>query len=221
MSDPEKGLESFLQRWSRRKHATATRPREGSGSPGPEDVEARPSHDTVAQGGPALPPFDPATLPPIDSITATSDIRAFLAPGVPDELARAALRRAWLTDPTIRDFVGLAENQGDFTKPDGVPGFGSLELTPELRRMVARLVGEPLERPPPPAGSEPDKPIADVSKRLPATRPVCADNGGPEPSDPQLVLRRDNDDAATQTESREAAEAPGPVNRRHGGAMPK
>ena len=66
-------------------------------------------------------------LPPIESITAATDIRAFLAPGVPEELTRAALRRVWVTDPTIRDFVGLAENQWDFTNPDGVPGFGSLE----------------------------------------------------------------------------------------------
>ena len=61
-------------------------------------------------------------LPPIDSITAVSDVRAFLAAGVPEDVTRAALRRAWLTDPTIRDFVGLAENQWDFAKPDGVPG---------------------------------------------------------------------------------------------------
>ena len=33
---------------------------------------------------------------------APSDIRAYLAPGVPAELTRAALRRAWLADPTIR-----------------------------------------------------------------------------------------------------------------------
>ena len=96
----------------------------------------------AAQSEADLPAFDPATLPPIESITATSDIRAFLAPGVPEELTRAALRRAWVTDPTIRDFIGLAENQWDFTKPDSVPGFGSLELTPELRRMVASLVGD-------------------------------------------------------------------------------
>ena len=50
-----------------------------------------------------------------------------------------------VTDPAIRDFIGLAENQWDFTQPDGVPGFGSLELTPELRRMVAGLVGDAAE----------------------------------------------------------------------------
>ena len=38
-----------------------------------------------------------------NSITAATDIRAFLAPGVPAELTRAALRRAWTADPAIRD----------------------------------------------------------------------------------------------------------------------
>jgi hypothetical protein len=36
-------------------------------------------------------------LPSIESIVAESDVRAFLAPGVPPELTRAALRRAWST----------------------------------------------------------------------------------------------------------------------------
>ena len=65
---------------------------------------------------------DAASLPPIASIEAGSDIRSFLAPGVPQELTRAALRRAWVTDPAIRDFVGRSENCWDFTAPDGAPG---------------------------------------------------------------------------------------------------
>jgi hypothetical protein len=52
-------------------------------------------------------------LPPIDSIGPGSDVRAFLAPGVPEELTRAALRRTWTTDPAIHDYVGLPENSQD------------------------------------------------------------------------------------------------------------
>jgi hypothetical protein len=70
--------------------------------------------------------FDAPRLPSIESIGAGSDIRPFLAPGVPAHLMRAALRRAWSTDPAIRDFIGLSENSWDFNGPDGVPGFGSL-----------------------------------------------------------------------------------------------
>ena len=89
------------------------------------------------QSPPAESPFDAANLPPIESIGAASDIRPFLAPGVPAELTRAALRRAWSTDPAIRDFIGLSENSWDFNAPDGVPGFGS--LTPQR---LARMNGE-------------------------------------------------------------------------------
>jgi len=71
-------------------------------------------------------PFDSARLPSIDTITADTDIVAFLQSSVPAELTRAALRRAWTSDPAIRDFVGIAENQWDFNDPNGIPGFGPL-----------------------------------------------------------------------------------------------
>ena len=88
------------------------------------------------------PPFDPASLPPIESIGAGSDIRAFLAAGVPADLTRAALRRAWSSDPTIRDFVGLSENSWDFNAPGAMPGFGAIDKD-EVARLVTRLLGEP------------------------------------------------------------------------------
>jgi len=147
MSEPEKSLEKFLERWSRRKLAAAERTDDKA--PGKEQVEQPGTQDDAATrcadaaSDRAAPPFDPASLPPIQSINAASDVRAFLAPGVPVELTRAALRRAWATDPTIRDFVGIAENQWDFTRPDGAPGFGPLDLTPELRRLVSELCGNP------------------------------------------------------------------------------
>jgi hypothetical protein len=96
---------------------------------------------------PATASFDPASLPPLDSITAETDIRAFLGAGVPAEVARAALRQAWAADPKIRNFVGLAECDWDFNKPGGVPGFGPLEPSESLRRELARLVDRaPAER---------------------------------------------------------------------------
>ena len=65
-------------------------------------------------------------LPPIESIDAEADIRPFLAPGVPKDLTRAALRRAWSTDPAIRDFIGLSENSWNFNAPSGIAGFASV-----------------------------------------------------------------------------------------------
>ena|SRR6266700_1732391 len=54
---------------------------------------------TASSGSSAVDPISPAT-----------DLAAFLKPGVPVELTRAALRRAWISDPAIRDFVGLSED---------------------------------------------------------------------------------------------------------------
>lgn len=122
MTDPQTAIERFLSRWSRRKRSA-------------ERASDAASHDS-------RPAFDAACLPPIESIQAASDIRDFLAPGIPVELARTALRRAWVADPTIRDFIGIAENQWDFTKPDGVPGFGPLNLTPELHNLISQLIGD-------------------------------------------------------------------------------
>jgi len=59
--------------------------------------------------------FDPATLPPIESIDAQTDITVFLRSGVPEGLRLAALRRAWTVDPAIRDFKGLQEKE--FQRP--------------------------------------------------------------------------------------------------------
>ena len=81
-------------------------------------------------------------MPPIKSITAATDITAFLRKGIPLELRRAALRRAWASDPAIRDFVGLAENAWDFNDPNAMPGFGPLDCSDEqLGALVDRIVG--------------------------------------------------------------------------------
>src|SRR6266436_5216225 len=123
--------DKFLIRWSRRKQeakANATQP-------------APLMHDD-AQSAPAAMKddeveFDLSSLPSIDSITSATDIRAFLCRGIPQELTRAALRRAWSADPAIRDFVGLAENAWDFNDPTVMPGFGPLDCSEgELAALV-------------------------------------------------------------------------------------
>jgi Protein of unknown function (DUF3306) len=148
MSAPE----NFFSRWSRRKRADS-QPAQQSAATVATDEPASgaatvPQQPVANANDGALPlpelPFDISKLPPIESITAGTDIRGFLAPGVPAELARAALRRAWTADPAIRDFVGLAENSWDFNSPDGIAGFGPLEMTEELRRRIAEMVGRSL-----------------------------------------------------------------------------
>jgi|SRR5690349_2153147 Protein of unknown function (DUF3306) len=53
---------------------------------------------------------DAIKLPPVTSIRRDSDIRPYLRPSVPGDVTTAALRRAWSTDPAIRDFVGMTED---------------------------------------------------------------------------------------------------------------
>jgi hypothetical protein len=131
------GPENFVARWSRRKRRAAKDPADDAHVGA--DLKPTPT-DTVPAAG-AVPPFDVASLPPIESITALTDIRAFLAPGVPPELTRAALRRAWAADPKIRDFVGFADYDWDFNAPGAMAGFGPLELSDELRRHLTEMVG--------------------------------------------------------------------------------
>jgi TorA maturation chaperone TorD len=92
----------------------------------------------VPSPAPSSPAFDPASLPPIESIVADSDIRQYLHADVPPELTRAALRSAWAADPAIRDFLGIAESQWDFNDPTAIPGFGPLQAEDHL---VARALG--------------------------------------------------------------------------------
>ncbi len=85
------------------------------------------------------PPFDAAKATSIASIGSGSDIRPFLASGVPADVTRAALRRAWSTDPAIREFIGLSENSWDFNAPGGGPGFDPL-TTDASSRLPARTM---------------------------------------------------------------------------------
>lgn len=132
----------FLARWSRRKHDAATDKIKQA-----KQIET--SNSTASETDPAplepsgnVLPFDPASLPAIESVGAESDIRAFLETGVPVDLARAALRRVWSLDPAIRDFVGLSENSWDFNAPGAMAGFGPIGGE-EVGRLLTRLLGDP------------------------------------------------------------------------------
>jgi len=146
--------ENFLARWSRKKLDAAEEPAPpaadpASAPPSPDDAADKPAGETADvpapasnAAKPAAPAFDPASLPSLDSIGAQTDIRGFLQPGVPAELARAALRRAWSSDPAIRDFKGLAENDWDFNDPNAMFGFGELGPDVDIKKMLAAVFGE-------------------------------------------------------------------------------
>jgi Protein of unknown function (DUF3306) len=226
--------ETFLARWSRRKQAVAAEPVESPAAPASaaseepaeggeraEGTAGSPADDvaSAAKGPNAIEPlFDPKNLPPIESIAADTDIRAFLAPGVPPELARAALRRAWAADPKIRDFVGLADYDWDFNAPGSMAGFGPLEMTQELREIAARIIG-----PPPIVGTAAGS----------AESPDLSGQDGPRGESPELirdVSEQEAEDPSAERDPPVAAAKKLPdaaeksrlvVRQRHGGALPK
>lgn len=131
--------EEFLARWSRRK-------REAKKTIDPQPPTAPAEAPASAPSGTAENPgdieVDLSSLPSIESITGGTDITAFLRKGIPPELTREALRRAWAADPAIRDFVGLAENAWDFNDPNAMSGFGPLDCSAEqLAALLERVVG--------------------------------------------------------------------------------
>ena len=218
--------EEFLARWSRLKRET----RAGHGALQPAEPRQAPSpappSNTVEE--PEAPEVDLSSLPPIDSIDAGTDITAFLRKGIPQELSHAALRRAWTADPSIRDFIGLAENAWDFNDPNAMPGFGPLDCSEaELRGLVDRIVGDVRE-----AAEALTDPLAEVNEvgRLPCsgrdpakepnpTEAISAPSTTEESAPAEPVISS----TASQPSTAETSDSEGPSVRRrtHGSARPR
>ena len=205
MSKPENSeRENFLTRWSSRKLANRAPPARQDAQSGrePGDAEGTSKNDSLAKtskDGDAQdnPPFDVAQLPPLDSIGADTDITAFLHRDVPPDLTRAALRRAWTSDPTIKDFVGLVENGWDFNDPSAMSGFGPISA-----EEVARLAGKVIEALPEAAPEDQTKDASASGKKsqlasakaLPAEQPELS----PKTAEPGRDVGHD---AAQQSET--------------------
>lgn len=230
----------FLSRWSRRKRG------EEVPEPEPPVVEAKPepqplatpmagpepSSEPVAEAPPPEPEFDIASLPPIESLDASSDFTVFLKPGVPQALRNAALRKAWLADPLIRDYMSPLDYAWDFNTPGGLPhGFSNVlaETGEALRKLVNQAIGEmeaeeetPAE--PPPGGVA----LAEVGLPQPEGDPPPMEDHllaeGPSVSDDSQDISPV--DPIRLSEAQPPApppvlEEPPPLpRRRHGGAMP-
>jgi hypothetical protein len=226
MSSPE----NFVSRWARLKSESDTEPKAepaGNGrqpkavaAVGAETPSAQQQNDVVDE------PFDPASLPSIETITFDTDIRGFLQSRVPAALTRAALRQAWASDPAIRDFIGIAENQWDFNDPTAMPGFGPMLETDNLPALLARALGGR------------DK-LADMIPEIPTAvedaPPAVTDR---EPVNPEQHLQQtsessslpneicnfpDDRDESTAIRSDGVAEEDGSPRsyRSHGGALPR
>jgi hypothetical protein len=147
--------DNFLSRWSRRKREADTRASLGpqrapmrpereatkNADGGSEAVEFVAQDEAAAEPSPDLPNPNLEILPSVESITENTDIRGFLRYGVPPELTRSALRRAWTSDSSIRDFVGIAENQWDFNDPSAIAGFGPLRGVNDAPALLKQALG--------------------------------------------------------------------------------
>ncbi len=175
--------EGFLGRWARLKRSRAA---EVS-----EEPKVEPSESEVE-------PFDPASLPALETLDAVSDYTAFLKPGVPRELRVLALRRAWATDPAITGYKTLADYDWDFN----APGYGALRVTDNVKELADRVFGmikaEEEPEPAEPESAEPESPAVEVAAAEPEPEAL------PSPVEEPVV---------------EATPEP-PRRRRHGGAVP-
>jgi len=184
--------EKFLERWSRKK-------REAVDEPAPSQTQALETDSKPAAAPPVSveseKPFDLESLPSLESITAETDIRNFLHPAVPADLKREALRRAWSADPGIRDFVGLAENSGDFNDPTAMVGFGPIEPAE-----VARLMAQFALTPPPEEQKKPAQTAIETDDGK-EPQPVETDSSPETVPVPELSAQSVTSDAASQKES--------------------
>jgi hypothetical protein len=206
-------------RWARLKQASKER-RDAEATQADNDEAAAPPVADAASDE----PFDLASLPSIESIAANTDIAAFLRAGVPAELTRAALRRAWTSDPAIRDFIGIAENQWDFNDPNAIPGFGPLDPTENAADLLAQ-VSRRLEQ-------IPDA-LADTSPPVDPVRPAAADSAEPVLDQPPATHEPSLAEASAQSNElqdmdmqreqapAEEAQQDAPRKRHHGSALPR
>lgn len=173
----------FLARWSQRK-AEASR------------QEAEPTAEPVP--APEMPEaVDPESLPPIDELTEASDFTPFLHKGVPETLRKAALRKLWMTEPSVVNYVPLVE----YAWHNNEPGFGPLLPTDDVEKLLKQIVeGNPFTLPP-----EPEQPAGE----MPTTEAPALEAPGEAPL---AGLPAEPPDAPVEIEPRRP--------RRHGGALP-
>jgi Protein of unknown function (DUF3306) len=223
------GSQKFLRRWSRLKRADRAERQRPSQPPATPPDPKRADPPAVASSERGQPPqsgSEPASLaetalPALQSIVANTDIRAFLRAGVPAELTKAALRRAWTADPAIRDFIGIAENQWDFTNPGAIPGFGALAPNEDLGRLVAQALGQGPASPAAGSLAGSGEAAATVPQDVPQVYGIPERNDAAEQQN-QIVEEQQKTVLAATQHHEPAAEPERPLSRRsHGRALPK
>lgn len=186
--------ENFLSRWSKRKIEDSERSAETSV---PAEAE------TIPDEAESISPEEIAALPPVESVNSAEDLMVFLRQGIPVALRMAALRKLWVLDPDIRNFVGDARDYAwDWNVPGGVPVSGPLEPGTDVGSMVRKIFGDieqgDAERENVIAKPEPAQTAETVQRRAP-------------PPDPLAIAENDVDEGMRADEI---------IPHRHGGALP-
>jgi hypothetical protein len=149
MAEPKEG---FLARWSRLKREPEPEP---TTSGVPESV------------GADEPTVDLASLPSLESLRGDSDYTPFLQRGVPEQLQRLALRRAWASDPAIAGFRGFAEYDWDCN----APGYGALRASDDILDLCDSILRRVSDPDPPAAVPAPEQPPSEPERPPPHKPP--------------------------------------------------
>jgi hypothetical protein len=225
------GREGFISRWSRLKREPerpAAEPAALQADPLPEGTALE---DLIAG------------LPKIEDFVPGQNISVFMQAWVPADLKHAALRRMWLLDPAIRDYVSPALDYAyDYNTPGMAPGFGTMETSADAIREVAEMFDRALGGKAEGEGSEPVPQVQDNMSQaaepgvaLPIDDAALQQIAGAvsEPASrpgkglPQALVDQSTTaaasavrDAAPQDEKVSDLNDLRPRGRRHGGALP-
>lgn len=193
------GGEGFLSRWSKRKAEVREQEQKPAAEPAPPPAAEEEE-------------IDLATLPSIDSLTAESDFSVFLKKGVPLALRNAALRKLWLTEPSVVNYKALVEYNWDFT----APGYGDLLPTDNIAKMAQQVFSGFSQTPKP-----------DATPQLDASEDSAPQQALPASEEEVVAAVRTSEqpiqDAPAPEPAHESVSEPPadpPPRRRHGGALP-
>lgn len=247
------GEDGFLSRWSRLKRESAAQDRAAAtdatpAAGAPATVpEAGPEPDGAAgpQAGRSLEELIDS-LPKVEDLVPGQDLSVFMQAWVPADLRHAALRRMWLVDPAIRDYVSPALDYAyDYNNPASIAGFGSMQTTADQIREVMAMFdraigpdqtdGAPGHSTKVEEGATPgddtraaasgrdvalqDKALADPrAAEGPVAAPAAGARGDGAPDGAEGSSSRGRDGAMQDKDEAPAVLAP--VRRRHGGALP-
>ncbi len=159
---------NFLSRWSERKRAVEAEAAQDAAEPRDDAAAlaaAEAGQDALPAGDDGK--IDPADLPDIDSLDASSDFTVFLKDGVPDALRRRALRKLWRLDPVFGHLDRLNDYDLDYTNA-GTVVEGMKTIYQVGKGMVLgeeEAAGKPEEEEP---GEEPEEKAAALAEPDPA-----------------------------------------------------